>query len=421
MADDDLSSKTCFVYDNGLFVELAVRLARDFGKVYYYHPFKSAFPRLRDASVGEGLLGVERVYDLWDVADQVDLWVFPDVYDGDLQSFLRNRGDRVWGSGDAQFLELDRWKTRKLQQELGVPGPPTQKVVGVEALRKHLANRTNKWIKVSYFRGDGETWHHHTAFVSEVYLDELVKRYGPLGHQVEFIVEDNVEGVEIGYDGWTIDGEFPESSLFGIEVKDLGYIGRVLPYSKLPRQIRDVNRAFSPILKEGRCRSFVSFEMRVGPAGDPVMIDPCMRCGSPPTEIWMEMFENLSQVIWEGAAGNMVVPEPIAEWACIAMIHSPWAVHNWTPIAIPNEVRKWVKLRNLTRVDGRDYFVPQPGIELPEIGAVVGLGNSMKEAIAHLDSVAKQVDGYNITIHKDALEKAQESIKEAEKVGIKFK
>lgn len=777
---DDLSKKTCCVVDNGLFVEVASRLTRDFKEVYYYSPYKSSYPKLSDSMIGEGLPGVTRVYDLWDIEDKIDLWYFADVNDGDLQSFLRREGRRVWGSGDAQFLELDRWQARQLQIKLGLPAPGTRRIIGVEKLREYLnSNPGHRWVKISYYRGDGETWEHTTPFVSNVYLDELAKRYGPLSDRQEFVIEDHVEGTEIGYDCFTVDGQYADYGLFGIEIKDMGFVARTRKYSELPSQIHDVYDTMAPTLKEGNCRSFFSFEIRVRDDGRPVLIDPCfskdteiltnqgwkffpdldgsemvatmdpktrwieyqkptdylarryrgkmillttpkkvieclvtpnhgvwrtdrhgdglfveradsltdqgyiprvaiwggvkqkdyvlpeyrhtwrsgkgnilrekyspevsipmkdwlaflgiylaegslhgkwgvnvsqrkhrpavrkilkqlpfnvteskgnfvihsvqlashlrqfglchekfvpdyvkllssdlidvflsayhlgdgtthkpkkrhyiaqrswlttskkmaddlqeliMKCGgvasiytqqvagtrmrvgsgkwytrnydmycvsesvnnvncwfatapsqrkkhfkevdydgmvydvtvpnhtvyvrrngkpfwssncarqgSPTSEAWIEMYSNFSEVVWEGAAGNLVQPIPVATWCVIAMIESQWAIHNWTPLDIPAKNRKWVKLRNACRIDNKDYFVPQSFVEMPEVGGVVGIGKTYDEAAEMCKEIAKSIKGYDCVVQVKSLDESMQLMEEAgKKINIDF-
>src|SRR5260370_15468822 len=98
---EDLQSKTALCYDHGTFVELAARLARDFGRVLYFQPWQSAFPCMKDCAIGLGVPDVERVYNFWDVVDKVDIFVFPDVWDGDLQAYLRGQGKPVLGAGKA--------------------------------------------------------------------------------------------------------------------------------------------------------------------------------------------------------------------------------------------------------------------------------------------------------------------------------
>src|SRR5438876_156507 len=109
---EDLSTKACLIVDNGLFVELAPRLARYLSKVFYAMPWKNAYPKAAPAFVGCGMEkeGVERVLNFWEVVPEVDIVVFPDIYDADAQKVVEEKfGKPVWGSRSAEFLELDRW------------------------------------------------------------------------------------------------------------------------------------------------------------------------------------------------------------------------------------------------------------------------------------------------------------------------
>src|SRR5580698_7548721 len=104
----DLSKATVCVVDQGLFAELAAVLAPSFGRTLYCSTWKTAFPRSNASAVGKGLAGVQRIESFWPIIDQIDLFVFPDILNGDYQIYLRRLGKRVWGSGQAEELELSR-------------------------------------------------------------------------------------------------------------------------------------------------------------------------------------------------------------------------------------------------------------------------------------------------------------------------
>ena len=75
----DLKSKTAIVVDNGLFCDLAARLGRDFGKVYYWAPAYSGFPKPNISWVGKGIDGIEVINDPFgNVYDKADIWIFPE-------------------------------------------------------------------------------------------------------------------------------------------------------------------------------------------------------------------------------------------------------------------------------------------------------------------------------------------------------
>jgi hypothetical protein len=419
----DLRSKCVLVADHGLFVELAPRLAREFGHVKLWVPWMSGYPRSAQAHVGCGIEGVERVERFWDHAPDADLIVFPDLYMADMARICKERLNKsVWSHLDAEILELDRTGTRKLQKKLGISAPRTRRFVGVEALSDYLRGTENKWVKISTFRGDGETWHHDTWHTTEILLNEFVKRVGALAGCYEFMVEDHVEGIEVGYDGFTFRGEWPDAAYWGFEIKDQGYVGKFSPYSEMPKEIRHINAAVAPVLKEEGAVGFCSFEFRLTEGSDAVMIDPCMRCGSPPVEGVMEGYENLGEVMWVAAHGDVPAVQSAGEYVAIAMISSQFATQNWVPIDFPPSIERWVKLRNKAVVDGKVYHVPTFGDwnQQPEIGAVVAVADTLEEAKRLVRERAEKVRGYLVEVSVDALDCAEDEIARAKKYGVEF-
>lgn len=426
---ENLRTKSCLIIDHGLFVELAPRLARDFGEVRLFVPWTSGYPKAAAAHVGCGLRNpdsgraVERVETFWDRVPDADVVVFSDLYFADWQQVVADRmGKPVWGHRGAEALELDRWGTRRLQRELGIAAPRTKRFIGLEALAEYLSDPANedKWVKISCFRGDGETWHHETWHTSRIRLDEFQNRVGALADSYEFIVEDAVnDAVEVGYDGWTVRGQWPEAAYWGFEVKDSAYVGRFSPYGELPEPIHDINGKVEGILKEEGATGFCSFEFRLTKDGTARMIDPCMRCGSPPIEGVMEGYDNLAEVIWEGAHGRLCPVKSAGEYVAIAMMHCQAALTNWVPLEVPRDVDRWIKVRNKATIDGEVYHVPTLG-DMPEIGAVVAVADSLEEAVGLVKERAAQVRGYLLEIRAECLDDAQECIDEAREYGVDF-
>jgi hypothetical protein len=410
-------SKSALVYDNGLFVEIAARLARDFGRVCYAMPWKSAYPKAGPAHVGVGLPGVERVLNFWDHVAEADVVVFLDIYDADAQAVVREKfGKPCWGFARAEMMELDRRGMRYLQKQLGIPAPPTKFFTGIDALEEYLRGHEDKWVKVSTYRGDTETFRHQNWHTTSVFLDFLRHRVGALAETYEFTVEDDVPGVEVGYDGYTVRGEFPSHTYFGVEIKDLGYQGVFKPYSQLPPVLKDFNAKVAPLLRQEGAIGFFSLETRVNDSGEAFMIDPAARCCSPPVEGTMEGYANLSEIIFEGAAGRLVSPRALGKYVVMAMIHCSAALNSWVPIDVPEEDRQWVKFRNAAVLDGQLYHVPMG--EMPEIGAVVAVSDDLDEARRLVRERAERVKGYQLDVHTEALEKAEEEVKKAKDHGI---
>ncbi len=273
----DVSDKTVMVVDNGLFCEMAVRLARDFGKVYYFCPWVDAFPRMNKAMIGHGLEGIEVVDDIFGPHfDDISVFAFPDVYFGELQVWLESEGRLVWGARMGEEMELERDSMKELMKDIGLPVGPWSKVKGMDALREYLKANPKQYVKVNKWRGLMETFYAKDYKSVEPKLDEVEYNLGEFKKIIDFIVEkDLTDKVEIGVDGYTVDGKFPSKLLAGIEVKDRGYIGVFKDYSDLPKEMTDFDKAISPTLKNYGYRGFYSTEIRVGKDHVPYMIDMC--------------------------------------------------------------------------------------------------------------------------------------------------
>lgn len=432
MADKNsvnLKTKVAVIYDYGLFIQLAITLSKYFKRVLYHSPWKTAYPKINDQLIGTGLEdeGVERLNNFWDYVseDKGDdtVYIFPDVLDGDMQLHLESLGKRVWGSRKGEELELLRMETKEYLKELGLPVQPVKEIQGMDRLRAHLKKQTEpKYIKIDTFRGSFETFKAISYRQIKPRLDEIELLLGPYAEEVKFIVEnalDDDDVVELAYDGYSIDGKFPDKTVFGYEVKGCFYVGTVKDYKDLSPIIKDFNKAISPALEAYRYRNFSPPEIRVGKDKIAYMIDFCARFPSPPSELYHELLDNLGDIIWFGAEGILIQPAYKAKYAIEAVIHSDWAEGHWQPIYFPKEIRQWVKLRNFMKYDGDYYIVPYADGSAT-IGAVVAIGNSLDECIKKLKAYADQIEGYRIEIETGSLESAQEYIKKGEAIGIKF-
>jgi hypothetical protein len=419
---NDLSKKTVMCVDNGLFVSLALRLAQDFGKVYYCCPsWVSAFPKMNELMIGYGFDEIEVVETIRGPQfDEIDLFVFPDVYFGEDQVSLEAEGKLVWGARMGEELELQRDATKDLMKEVGLPVGPWKKVKGMDGLREFLQANKNQHVKVNKWRGVTETFFSKDYQSSEPKLDEVEHSLGKFKYVINFIVEEDLsDKVEIGVDAFTVDGAFPSKLLSGIEVKDVAYVGVFKDYAELPKELTLFDQKLAPTLKDYGYRGFYSTEVRIGKDHVPYMIDFCARAGSPPSELYQEFYKNISEIIWDGANGKVTDPIPEAKYAAELLIHSPWADKNWQPVDFPKDVSRFVKLRNATKIKGRHYVIPQ-AVGLPEIGATVGWGNTLKAAMEMAVEVAKQVDGFYIKVPFEAFDEADEEIAKLDAFGIKM-
>lgn len=445
-----LSEKRCLVADNGLFLHVSLKLAESFGHVDYWTPYINAFPKSNLAMPGDGFEQVHRVLDFWSAKDQADLIVFPDVMFADMQVECARQGKRVFGARYGENLELQRWKLKELLIELDMPVAETHFVKGLDKLRRFIQQNPDFWVKTSRFRGDFETFHAKTYDHVKPRLDLLESELGAKAEVYPFICEKNIKSIiEVGYDGHAIDGQFPNDDdmcLFGCERKDLGYVGVAKKYGDIPEAVRWVNRKISHYMHKQRYRGLFSSEVRCqktderedleqpktwedcpmlwnkGEVVDDMyafLTDPCCRAASPPSEIYVEWVDNWPEVMWSGANGEFIPVQPNGKFAVEIMLHSQWADSHWQPVLFPEEIRKWVKLRNHARIDGVDYAVPQ-SVGLPEIGAVGAIADSMDKAAADALERGSQVEGYFIEAMGEAIQKVITEIHNAQEAGIEF-
>lgn len=407
----NFKDKRVLVVDaGGLFVSFAELLSRHFGEVGYFVNWESGFPDGRELIVGSGIPNVNREKYLWPVIDSYDLIVFPDVWSGDLQEHLRSQGLRVWGSGMGSDLELARWKTKQRFPELNLPVNHAEQVVGTDALRVYLKEHKKQFVKVSAFRGLGETWFAEDYEMAKGQIDELDAKHGPMAAILPFIVEDSIpDATEVGYDGFCIDGEFPNTAVFGVERKDQAYFGKSCKYDALPQLVRDTNTKLAQAMPPGY-RQFFSTEIREKD-GKGYVIDLTARHPSPAGEVICEMFTNLPDILWFGAEGKLI--EPIIEepYGAQIILTSEWAEEHYQPVRFPAELRPFVRLYNHCIVNGVDYTVPQMA-KMKQVGSVIALGKTPEAAVQLCKERAEQIKGYDLETEADALDKAVAEMEE---------
>lgn len=415
----NLSDKCCLIYDHGQFFCVAERLSRDFGRTLYHCPWKGSYPDSRNLQVGRGYDGVERVANFFDHIAEADLIVFPDAYDADLEEHLRSQDKRVWGGGRATALELDRLGARRLQEDLGLPCPETRLVSGLDELRKELAeSKTKHWIKPAVTRGDFETFGHEDYSLTAPLLDKMESDLGPLAADYGFIVEDNLDGCEVACDGWTVNGVNLAPCGYGYRVGN-GYVGKVA--HELPRPLRLVNTAYAPVFEKHQSRCCFSFECLVD-NGKPYVIDPAIRFSSMPVEVWVELWKNFSEVLWQGAGGKPIEPEPTGRYYAETVVHCGHsALGTWSALRFDAKEceRKWLKVWRPCIINGQLYRVPSAQSST-EVGAVCAVGDSLEEAVEVCNERADRISGFEIKAAPLDLKAVEAKIEEGREHGVEW-
>ena len=414
----DLSSKTALFYDlSGDYVHMAEAVAPEFGSVLYFVPFETGFSTAKGLVPGVGLDGVERVTDFFERLDEADLCVFTDVGMYGLQEYLRSLGKPVFGSGMGGKYETDRQLLKELCHEVGIDCAQAAPVRGITNLRKILEKHDDLYVKLSYLRGESETRKHKSLKHSEAWLNRLAANLGPYAELADFLIEvpiDDEDGpcVEIGFDSYCADGQFPEVMLYGYESKDCAFIGRV---ARLPDRMATVRDSLAVPLRKVGYRGPLSTETRETETGS-YLIDLTCRFPSPPSEIQSKLIANLGQVMWDVAHGMVPKPDYTHRYAAQPVLKSVEFQQGSTALDIDRPER--VAVHGHCRIDGQDYAVSVSEIE--EMAGAVGLGDTMEEAIREAYEVAEGVEGADVKYDASALSKALEDIEKGIELGISW-
>ncbi len=411
---------TALVYDSGDFVHFAQAISASFDRVLYFSSWMSSHPHQRDTLVGD-FPGITRVNWFWKYIDRADVIVFLDCGDGDLITWLRKKGYRVWGCGLSDNLELDRANYRRVLDRLNLAVVPAETIIGIDELEKFLRKPGNadRYVKCSFFRGDFETHHHESWFLSQVWFEDTKRKLGPGGDSAVFICEEEVPAVEPGYDGYSVDGQFPSIGMWGWEYKNRAYVMRVQPFAQMPSAISIID-ALGPDLKMLGMRGNFHTEQRIADNGEVYITDPCTRLGSPPGEIMGMLITNWADIIYKGAAGEIVDPVTISPYAAQIVKYSEYAEDNYISFEIPDVLMPYFRFRRGFR-DKKGLFWSIPDRHLDQVGSAIGFGNTPEEAIQMAAHVADKVRGYRLEHAPDAEDKLLELIQGGEDVGLSFR
>lgn len=422
VGNDFLKDKTVLISDRGNYAEVAMRLARDFGRVYYYCDWKSAYPKYDPYVIGDGIDTIypnfHHTHSIWDVYNEIDLFYFPDLYDGDFQEWLRNQGKLVFGAGKGEHMELHRYDMKMLLDDLGLPVSPGIQIVGLDNLREFLQNNRNMWVKTDMLRGSMESFFHIRYELSKPRLDRFEHTLGIYKDRQIFLVEEPVEdSIDFAADMIVADGLYPAKTLAGVEQKNKSYIGVMADYYQLPKSIRRINDKLSETLRRYQYRCAFSPECRVTKSGKAYLTDPCCRHGHPPTSLQLEMIDNFSEMAWMTATGEKPEIFSTHKYGAMLVIKSEYAQKEPQAVYFPESIRDFVKIKNLCIQDGINYFIPDDH-DMNEIGSVIGMGSSVNDAISMCAANAKLIEGDGIDIDIDSLQDAKKEIKTLPDYGI---
>lgn len=418
----DLSSYKILVYDYRNAIAVAQRLARDFGTVFYFCPYvTNGFPEHTPFDVGYNVPNIIKVKEWAQVYDECDAVMFTDSMEPYLQNWMRSQGKPVFGSVFAESLEHDRLLLKRVLKDLSLPVGNYSVAHGLDELEEILKNSKEGYIKSS-LRGNSETFKHIEWSLTKRQLQRMRHEMGLYENRETYVFEHPLESVvEFGYDGFIVNAQYPDISLCGIEQKDKSYLGRFVYYNTLPEQIRSVNSALAPIFDEMGYAGHYSNEIILTKDKRGFLLDNSNRFPSPPGELMLEAYSNYSEIVWDIAHRRMPNIEFEHQWGVQLIIKSDIAEEDPSPIIVPYEYKKYVKIKNLgIDDDGTWYFVPSKGFGMKEIGSIVFTANTMDAAIDGAKNIYENIKGFDTYVDVDSLMDSKKTLSKLSKLGISF-
>ena len=413
-----INDVTFLVVDCGLFLPLALRLAEQAKRVIWHNPDRRGFPSLRQACIGDGFEQLESTLDYWPLLPDVDCVVFPDIGNPGLQSHLEQMGMPVWGSRFGERLETGREYFLKRLGDLGLDVPKHEVIIGLDALRDHLREVEDVYIKVSRWRGDFETTHWRNWAMDSGWLDMEAVNFGPLKNSIHFLVFETIDtNLEIGGDTFCVDGQWPDLMLNGIEGKDKTFMAAVTKRGEMPEQIQEIMAALSPEFSHARYRNQFSMEVRVVDDAS-YFIDPTCRGGMPSSASQYRLWENFPEIVWAGANGELVEPEPRHMFSIECQLTAKCEKDTWITVELDPQLIEHCALSYCGFIDGC-YVFPPDEIHHGELGWFVVTGNDPSELLQEAKDLADLLpDQLNADV--ESLSHVISEVADMQREGIPF-
>lgn len=412
----ELKNKKILIWDLGLQAELAVRLARDCKEVLYYVPANmEIYPTPLKSFIGKNLEGVERVESFFAHVDKADAIIVPEAQLSEIVSFLKRHKYPVAGPGaEHSWIETERWRSRLMQDEINLPIQESESLTGLKALGQFFDTHKDWMVKGNGFRGLFDTFPVRDKKDLETTVNFLKYKLGPFSEDLPFMVEEVREGLETGYDTIAWDGKQVWPSLLSLAAKDECYLCKVVREKEMPPGYRLMHKLLAT--KLATYRFFYSIETITGKDQVPYLIDFTARIGSPsPLSIYLELYDNFSEVICGMALGEQINPVASSKYASSVNM-TLRCDENFTNIEIPEKIRRYAKLVKGCVKGPEFYTCPEW-----EVGVtVLGFGDTPEKAIKEAKDRCKEIHGKGLVDNSGSLDDYYEDIKKAKEIGIEF-
>ena len=250
------------------------------------------------------------------------------------------------------------------------------------------------------------------------WLDWLANSLGPMKEHLRFLVFPDIEtDLEIGADTYFAGGAFPDAMLSALEAKDSCYFSQVTSRGELPKQTWRVFSAIAPYLRSVGYANQISSEIRIKD-DKAFYIDATQRGGMPSSASQQLLWRNFSDIVWAGAHGELVQPEPDGKFSIECMVKTKTAGDCWDVVKLPKELDRSVRFSHCAFIDGCYVFPPSETRE-NDLGWLCAIGDSPTSALESAKELCDQLpDGLEASV-EDMVQLIEE-VESAKAEGIEL-
>ncbi len=394
-----MAKSTICVVDWTDFTYAANLLTNHFHNVFYNpNPSKSGFTNIAAAKLGTGIKNLTQITDIWKYEDDIDIFIICDIDFYPLANKLRKDGHYVWGSGDAERLELDRSFFLDELKEVGLPVPKTDIIKTFTKEVEYLKGKKDIWVKINKYRGIAETFHiDGDEELTKIKMEDIDKKVKPFANDEDlvFLNQEPIKSkIEYARDSYAVNGVMPDKFFLGFEKKGIAYISKFIDNSERVKEAAEIDEKFTKILKKYNYTGFLGYEIRISEKDNThYLIDPCLRCGAPCTASYLFAITNWGEIIERGVKGELI--NPISKYKYCAEIVIHYKYEGYSPIKYKNIENGMFLPDTYATRDGVDWRMPSNQLycDSKKAGICVGGGQTIEEAIENCTKVFESIKG----------------------------
>jgi hypothetical protein len=369
--------------------------------------------------IGDGF-PFEKIEDWGGIVDRVGLVYITDNTFPQLAVYLRKLGKLVYGpTPELVKWEADRIYGYQRMKEKGISVPPGKVCKGKEELLDYIKEKERQgkrvWIKIeNRFRGQIETFSVATVEEAETMLGQA--GLGPYLDEASFLVQENVDGVEIGCDGYVVPGGVLEPIAYTIEKKGRG---NVAVWQRDSDFMEYWYGKVIDVVEETDYRCNLSVE-GIWDGKSLNVLEPTPRNPYPVSSLYPRFIKNWVDVIWAVAEGKVI--EVDVDWEKPYMVELTVTSDSdlMRVVDVPEELVKWddegIGFRRVVYKDGRYWWVPGDAI----LCTVNVKGRTLEEAFQRAEELVSELKCSFMTVDWTVKDEIMEDVNRLREMGAKF-